>query len=62
MSVKKNGIMERLDQFHLREVPRLTCLGGDLNPGLWSGRHACTLAKSNSKSNSILIAIRNIYI
>jgi hypothetical protein len=54
--------MERLDQGHLHpklKISRLTCLGQELNPDppQWE---ASTLAKSYS--NSILIAIQNIYI
>jgi hypothetical protein len=53
--------MERLDQGHLYpllEVPRLTCPGTEIDPGppRWQ---ANTLAKSHS--NSVLIAIQNIY-
>ncbi len=50
--------MERLDQGHLHpklEVPRLTSIVQESNPGLHSG--TSTLAKSYS--NSILIAIWN---
>jgi hypothetical protein len=56
--------MERLDQDHLHpklEVLTLICLGPESNPGLLGVRQlASTIAKSFP--NSMLIAIRNIYI
>ncbi len=53
--------MKRLDQGHLYpklEVPRLICLGRESNLGLNGGRQH----SAKSYSNSMLIAIRKIYI
>ncbi len=47
--------MERLDHTKL-EVLGMTCFGRESNPGLYGGR------QHSSHSNSLIMAIRNIYI
>jgi hypothetical protein len=56
-------VLKRFDQDHLHtklEVSRLTCLGWGSKADLCGGKQ--TLKTINSYSNSLLIAIHNIYL